>query len=101
MSVSFDVTLQFADQYIDCGFYWNAFEILASGSTDLTAEIDSLDPKVRRVDVILTPNPESIESRPGVDIIWGKEIVFKDVPLTRHDLAETSTQPPIGSSIMN
>jgi hypothetical protein len=36
---------------------------------------------------VLTPEPTAVESWPGVDRIWGKEIVLSHIPLTRQDLA--------------
>jgi hypothetical protein len=58
----------------------------SSGSWDLTTNIGALDPQVKEAEIVLTPNPKAIESVPTVDRIWGKEIVFSHVPLSRQDL---------------
>ena len=41
---------------------------------------------VERITVILEPAPESAERFPRLESIWGRSIVFEDVPLERHDL---------------
>lgn len=44
--------------------------------------------------MILTPNPKAAEPRTGVDVIWGKEIVFRNVPVTRQDAGRYTALPP-------
>jgi len=51
--------------------------------------LDSLDPTIRRVDVVLRPNPQWVMNWPTTTSIWGKPIEFKDVPIERDDLDRT------------
>ena len=59
----------------------------SGGSGPLSADIGTLDPQIKEAEIHLTPNPKAVEYRPGIDRIWGKEIVFSHVPLSRQDLA--------------
>ena len=52
--------------------------------------MDALDPALKEADLILTPNPGLIEAQPGIERVWGKEIVFNHVPLTRQDLEKAA-----------
>ncbi len=55
-----------------------------SSMSDLT--LKSLPAEVKVADVILRPNPELATQLVDVEKIWGKEIVFEQVPLERYDL---------------
>ncbi len=98
-----DVTWRVAGQSIKCGSLagWTSTNELGIVSTEgggmvLTAGIASLDLKIRKADIVLTPDIGLLESAPpGVDRIWGKDIVIPDVPIRREDL---ESQPsPISS----
>jgi len=52
----------------------------------VTGTLGELDPAIRHADVILTPNAEHVEYLPDVAEIWGKTVVFRDIPLERLDL---------------
>ena len=57
---------------------------------ELTTDLDSVDPQLKEAEIVLTPNARLIERQPMeliVDRIWGKEITFSHVPLTRQDIA--------------
>jgi hypothetical protein len=54
----------------------------------LQAIVDKLAPEIKSADILLTPNPAAIESRPEVSEIWGKETVLNNVELERLDLEE-------------
>jgi hypothetical protein len=43
-------------------------------------------PEAITADVILEPDPDYAEQQPGLSRIWGKPIVFRDVPVERDDL---------------
>ena len=55
-------------------------------STEHAAELESLPPDVKRVDVVLRPNPRHAENVPGITEIWGGEIERQGVLLERYDL---------------
>lgn len=44
--------------------------------------------ELKTVDVTLQPDLKFAEEKMDVDRIWGKPIVFKNVPLERYDLEE-------------
>jgi hypothetical protein len=92
--LSFDVAIRIAGQTIPCGQLWarkgaDGRRHQTSG-TELTAELRPVNPEIQTADVIFTPNPAPVESIPTVDQIWGGQIVFSDVSLTRQDLPATS-----------
>ena len=92
--ISVDITLRLAGQAIKCGNLWWAPTTPGgwSGSGDLfSVGLGPLDPQIKEAEIVLTPNPKTIESWPRVDRIWGKEIVFSHVPLSRQDLAGATT----------
>ena len=100
LPVSVDVTLHLAAQTIKCGPLW-AVAIPTNGSTgnggSVTASLGELDPQIKEAEIVLTPNPAAVASQPGIDRIWGKEIVFHHVALSRQDLATAKpaeTTPP-------
>jgi hypothetical protein len=88
--ISVDATIRLAGQSYDFkGGFWipHGGNI---GEYDMrTVRIDRLDPQVREAEVILTPNPKLVEKHTNITRIWGKEIVFKHVPLVRYDLPGT------------
>jgi hypothetical protein len=86
--VSCAVTLRVGGQSVPCGSLWaaaNADGSRETGNGEMTADLAPLDAQTRQAEVILTPDPKAAEPHPGVNVIWGKEIVFRDVPVTRQD----------------
>ena len=57
-----------------------------SQSIEVTGEIPQLGTDIETADVVLAPNPRLIELQPDVERYWGKEIVFRNVPLRRMDV---------------
>lgn len=49
-------------------------------------KIGDLDPQVTEAEVLLEPDPQFVESSPGVNRIWGSDITLKHIPLKRLDL---------------
>ena len=106
-AVSVEVALRLADKSYKCGslMSWKSADgksTMSSGG-ELKADLDSLDPQVKEAEIVMTPNPTAVESWPGIDRIWGKEIVFSQVPLTRQDLpgavtVETANAPVASAS---
>jgi len=89
--VSVKVTLELAGQVVPCGSVWAEREASGTHAQSMDergGEVGSLDQQIKEADVVLTPNPEAVESRPGIDRIWGKDIRFSHVPLTRLDLPQ-------------
>jgi hypothetical protein len=74
---------------VSCGEFWYCRTAKGSAGSgrELSASLEALDPQMREADVVLTPDPALIEPQPGVDRVWGREVVFKHVPLVRQDLA--------------
>ena len=67
---------------------------------EVTGTLGELDPTIRYADVILTPNAEHVEYLPNVAEIWGKTVVFRDIPLERLDLeVEREPAKPAGAGI--
>jgi serine/threonine protein kinase len=92
VSFSFDVKLRVGAETVACGQLWQNRRTDGSirsygNALELSTELALLPPEIREADVILTPNPTPVESIPGVDRIWGREIVFSHVPLSRQDLS--------------
>lgn len=58
----------------------------SSGGAELAADLDMLDPQIKEAEIILTPNPQPVEHLATVERIWGKEIKFSHIPVTRFDL---------------
>ncbi len=91
VSISFRVNLRVAGQDKSCGDLWRKHSLHGQGSpahgtSELSTSIDPLDPAVTDAEVVLTPNRQAVEAIPGIDRIWGREIVFSHVPLVRQDL---------------
>ena len=106
-AVSVEVTLRLAGKSYKCGslMSWKSADGTTSSSSggELKADLDSLDPQIKEAEIVMTPNPQAVESRAGIDRIWGKDIVFSHVPLTRQDLpgavtVETTTPPVANAS---
>ena len=93
--ISFDLTLRVNGQTYGCGSIRNV--PIKGGRTygpnGTSAEVDMVDPKTKTAEVVLTPNPHAVEQCPGVDWIWGEEVVLTNVPLTRYDLPGTNSVP--------
>ncbi|MCX6922587.1 MAG: hypothetical protein NT154_05135 [Verrucomicrobia bacterium] len=88
--IGFDVTLRLAGESIPCGSLFNGKPDAHSGTSSLrevSAEVSLPNPQVTEADIILTPNVKLIERDPSVDQVWGKDILFDHVPLSRQDLA--------------
>lgn len=97
--VSVDVKLRLAGQEFECGDLWydgkstvgtrNSRQTGGNTAQDwvFSADIGRLDPQITEAEVLLVPDPQAVESHPSVDRIWGRDIVFSHVPLTRQDLA--------------
>lgn len=89
-SIGFNVVLRLDGKDYHAGYLWRAMPTAGSyvgSGVELSADIDALPPEVRNVDVLLNPNPRLLDSVVGVDKIWGKGVVFRRMPLVRHDLA--------------
>jgi tRNA A-37 threonylcarbamoyl transferase component Bud32 len=100
LPVGVDVTLRLAGQSIPAG---KLFEVKranwgATGPQEFTVPIEPLDSQIKEAEILLTPNPRAVEEYPGIDRIWGKEIVLSNVPLSRQDLygakPVATTKPP-------
>ena len=105
------MTLRVGGQTVNCGSFWSEKRTpghsYSHSGDELKADIDPLDPQVKEVEIILTPNPKPVEPLASVERIWGKEVKFSHVPLTRYDLpgtrdgAETSAPATPGSKVAN
>ncbi len=92
--VSVDATLEIGGQSVNCGSLWadtnhNVTTTLINDG--LGGELEPLDPQIKTADVVLTPNPRAVESQPGIDRIWGKAVRFRQVPVTRLDLSQNTS----------
>jgi biopolymer transport protein ExbD len=99
-TAAFDAILRVGNQAYPCGSY--SWEIRGNSRTlggALGADLPSLDPRVREAELVLTPNVKLVESRPTIDRIWGREIVFAHVPLDRQDLAQAAQAAVFGPVI--
>jgi hypothetical protein len=95
--LSFDVRLLLNGEDMSCGTFWNckpATNSMSSGGK-LGTELDAPDPQIKEVTLVLDPNPGLIEAQPGVDFVWGRQIVFNHVPLVRQDLSKTGAAAAI------
>ena len=104
VAISFDVTLRAGNQSIPCGALWASKELSYSdsqidtrGSEQLTAALAPLSADIKEADIVLTPNPKYIEHVGSVDEIWGHEIVFSHVPLSRQDREAAVANPQASS----
>jgi hypothetical protein len=94
LPVSFDVTLRVDNRVISCGALWYYRQGSGTHWTsrgtggELSCELEPLPPDIREAEIVLSPNPEHVETFAAVERIWGREIVFRRVPLARHDLGE-------------
>jgi hypothetical protein len=90
--ISFKVTLRIAGQAYECGSILSVpiKNGHASGANDTSVGLKPVDLQVSTGEVVLRPDPRAAEPFAGVDRIWGTEIVLTNVPITRHDLPETT-----------
>ena len=87
--LSFDVSAMLGDQTVKLGRIW-AVNSRDTSANRLSCSFETLDPSIRRADIILTPNPRHIEFRPEVSEIWGEKIVVEQAPIERLDLETTA-----------
>jgi len=94
--IAFDVVAKLGEEEIPLGYMHaaSASNWSTRSGTELEKRIDTLDPDVRTVDLILTPNPKALERYPQVKEIWGEKVILRDVPLERFDLAEPPANDP-------
>ncbi len=87
--ISFDVLLGFGGQVHPLNQLWYYRQGNSSSGSGrlLQRHFPSLPDDLAQVDIILRPNPQHIEHKSQVDHIWGREIIFEDVPITRYDQA--------------
>jgi hypothetical protein len=70
-------------------FYRRTANSRSSGSAGSNAHFASpLAPTITTADVILRPDPIYAENFQKVNEIWGKEIIFRNVPIERFDLQD-------------
>ncbi len=90
LPLSYDAAMVIEGQpnRVSLGPVWVVRSATASTSSldQREAIIDGLDPSIRRVDIVLTPNPVHVEQFPEVSEIWGKTVTLGGVPLERLDL---------------
>ena len=89
VSIGFDVTLRIKNDLHQIGTY-GIIELpvkegfsRAGSNQPLIALLDHLDDDVTQVDLILKPNYSLNELDSRLNKIWGKEVTFKNVPLSR------------------
>ncbi len=87
ISVASVVLVKAAGREVHRGAFWVDPAGL-HGYSSLEGDIDRPAPEVTTIDVILTPSVEVAEKDTFYDRIWGKEMVFQNVPLQREDLEE-------------
>ena len=99
LPISVEVNLRIAGQAVKCGDLWAV--AIPNGSSgdggEFSANIEPLDPRIKEAEIVLTPNPRAMESHPDIDRIWGREIVFSHVPLSRQDLSAAAPAEPAGA----
>jgi tRNA A-37 threonylcarbamoyl transferase component Bud32 len=93
--ISFNLTLRIDGQDYACGSILSVptRNGRTSGPNGASADVDSVDPKTKTAEIVLTPNSQAVERYSGVEWIWGSEIIFTNVPLTRYDLRGTNSAP--------
>jgi hypothetical protein len=92
--VSFQVVVRLGEQeHVLRRFSWIRTGTRSSsrGSGD-SLRLPKLDPEITTATVIFKPDRRWAEEHIGIDMIWGDEIVFENVPLERHDLVTTAAQ---------
>jgi hypothetical protein len=93
LPVSVDVRLRLAGEDFKCGRLF-ADKTPGRGAyspKELTADIGSLDLQIKEGEIRLLPDPQAAEAYPGIDRIWGKEVVVGHVPLLRQDLSRADS----------
>ena len=102
VNISFDAALRIGGRTIPCGSLWackgHDGQITPYSGEELTADLELPAPEIKEADVILTPNPKYVENIATVDRIWGKDVDFNHVPLTRQDTAQTTPTVPGSNS---
>ena len=86
--LSFDTTVTLGNQNFDLGSFLRVHQADRSVSSGekMRFRIETLDSKATSADILLTPNPSHVEGIKGVEKIWGKPILFRNVPVERLDL---------------
>ena len=87
---SVKVALKLGGKTFPCGSFWfdgkkESGSENSSGRLTFAVDIGALDSGATEAEIVLSPNPKGIEASPGVDRIWGQDIVFEHVPLERLD----------------
>ncbi|NOZ39030.1 MAG: hypothetical protein GXP24_02235 [Planctomycetes bacterium] len=86
--LSFDISATLGNQKLELGSFFKAHlenRSISSGN-ELTSRVENLNNTVTTADVLLTPNPKHVEDIDGVEKIWGKPILFRNVAVERLDL---------------
>ena len=85
--ISFNVSLSINGKLNGSSNLWNDKPPSHTISrSELTLELNPIDPHVTECDVVLTPDPTAVDRVSTIDQIWGEKIVFSKVPLTRQDI---------------
>jgi hypothetical protein len=92
--ISYEVTAVVAGKPVKLGEPWAVQNgTMFTTTANFETVVPALDPSLRAVDLILTPNPRAIEHRPEVSEIWGKKLVLEKVPLERLDVDAAQGSP--------
>ena len=69
---------------------------------DMVVDLDALDPQIKTADVIFSPDPDAVESHSQINRIWGRDVIFSKVPLTRLDVSgENNHSSGAGTTAQN
>jgi len=97
LSLSYDVAAAIeGSKRIELGTLWivrNSNSATSSGD-QVEANINRLDPSIRKADIILIPNPAHVEQIPEVSGIWGEKVILSGIPLERLDIKEKAVGSP-------
>ena len=94
VAMCFDVIVQMGEQTLTAGTFrkpGGRTGSLITGNSygaDVESDLDEIPSHLTTATVVLRPNAAAAAETIGMDSIWGKEIVFKDVPVHRFDLDE-------------
>ena len=77
-AVSVEVTLRLAGKSYKCGslMSWKSADgksTMSSGG-ELKADLDSLDPQIKEAEIVMTPNPQAVESGPALIIFGARKL---------------------------
>jgi len=97
ISIAADVVVKTAGREVHRCTFW-VDPAGRHGYSGFEDDIDRPAPEVKTIDVILTPSVEVAERDTFYDRIWGKEIVFRNVPLQREDLEDAVEAPATSPS---